>query len=128
MDIEIIIAIIIWILIIAYSQYSSKKEKEKKANMAKSADARAAMIIRQQSAPAFEAISITPDYEAPAPVQPIQMPALYDEGQRITDAKPAPSPQRHAKHEAAMKRPSSRDSLRKAIIWGEILQPKFDNP
>ena len=126
MDIEVIIAIIIWILISAYSYYSSKKEKGDKAKNAASVmtERRVKSIAIPQP---FNDTSTTSKPVEKVEAKPAQTP-LFNEGQRITASKPMAIYQNPATRHRGMKRPADREQLRRAIIWGEILKPKFDNP
>ena len=49
-------------------------------------------------------------------------PALFEEGRRVTDDAPMPEPERPA---AAIEPPTLAE-LRRAVVWSEILKPKFE--
>lgn len=49
-------------------------------------------------------------------------PALFEEGRRVTEDVPMPEPERPA---AAIEPPTLAE-LRRAVVWSEILKPKFE--
>lgn len=131
MDIDIIIAIIIWVAIVTFSMVSSKKKKQSDKPVAVKGAKKAIFpeieIFHTAPKPAepakakpAKAKKATPH---PALIQPAPAaPALFEEGQRVSQ------PSKKASAEAAKERTGlrNRKNLRNAIIFGEILRPKFD--
>lgn len=143
MDIEIIIAIIIWVGIIAFSKFSSDKKKTERTPVKPNRSQTEAisnlnpifLALNQntidESAPSqltsiYEEAEPLVDtvYEAPAPI--------FEEGERVTASTAknfssniidSPSSVKKERREGL----NSRKKLRNAIIYGEILRPKFDN-
>lgn len=114
--------------VIGLIERQGKKRKSAPAPKVRQAATRPAAVKPARQAPPRRTPKVSPEAQShshAAPAPKAQAPAAFldnEEGARVTADTPAPV--RAVACRPALK-PLDRDGLRNAVIWGEILKPKF---